>query len=74
MKAGLRPLYELLAEYADLIKNAANDRDRAVLATEAFSRAGDEMASVLRGGSTGLATFRQRAHELNQVALSGPHP
>lgn len=63
----LRPLTSLLADYADLIKNAANDQDRAVLATQAFGRAHDEMASVLRGGSAELASFAQKAHEANQV-------
>lgn len=66
-EGNLRPLNDLLGAYADLIKNAANDQDRAVLATEAFGRAGDEMANVLRGGSAEIEQFKQRAHELNQV-------
>lgn len=63
----LRPLNELLASYADLIKNAANDQDRAVLATEAFGRAGDEMSSVLRDGAEGMRVLGEEAHRTNQI-------
>lgn len=63
----LRPLNDLLSAYADLIKNAANDQDRAVLATQAFGKAGDEMSNVLRGGSREMEQFKNRAHELGQV-------
>lgn len=66
----LRPLDALLADYADLIKKAGNEQDRAVLATEAFGRAGDDMANVLAGGSAEMATMAQRAREVG-VVLSG---
>lgn len=63
----LRPLLDLLAAYAELIKNAANDQDRAVLSLEGFGRAGDEAAVVFRDGADGIKQFADEAHRANQV-------
>ncbi len=63
----MRPLNDLLADYADLIKNAGSDQDRLVLATEAFGRAGDDMANVLRNGSAGLNDAAREAHALKVI-------
>jgi uncharacterized phage infection (PIP) family protein YhgE len=63
----LRPLTDLLANYADLIKNASDDQARAVLATQAFGKAGDEMANVLRDGAAGMRAMGDEAQRTNQI-------
>lgn len=63
----LRPLMDLLADYADLIKNAADDQARATLAVRGFGKAGDEAAIALRDGSAGMRAMGDEAHRFSQV-------
>lgn len=63
----MRPLIELLAAYAELIKNATSDQDRGVLSLEAFGKGGDEAANIFRGGAADIERWANKAHELNQV-------
>lgn len=62
----IRPVNDLLSDYADLIKNAKSEQDRMVLATEAFGRSGMTMVNVLKGGRDGL---RENAAEARRLGL-----
>ncbi len=59
-----------LLNYADLMKNAANENDRMVLATTAFGKAGMGMVNVLSQGSQGLRENQEEARRLG-IVLSG---
>lgn len=60
----LRSQESLLRDYADLVKNAASDQERMVLATEAFgSRAGRAFVNGLVNGSEGLDKMAEDAGE-----------
>ncbi|MER9900098.1 hypothetical protein [Mesorhizobium sp. M0130] len=50
----IRPVADLLAAYADLIKNAGSETEQMFLATTAFGRGGGDMVNFLRAGSEGL--------------------
>lgn len=61
----MRPVTDLLRDYADLIKNAASESDALVLAQEAFRDT--DMANVLRDGSAALDEQMQHARDLGAV-------
>ncbi|MBD8894040.1 hypothetical protein [Roseibium litorale] len=50
----LRPVMDLLRDYAGLIKGAGNEQDRLSLANEAFGRSGAALVLALRGGADGV--------------------
>lgn len=58
----MRSSESLLASYADLMKNAASEQERMLLATEAFGRGGADFVLALKNGSQGLRDM-QRATE-----------
>ena len=63
----MRPLNDLLADFADLMKNAGSDQDRLTLATDAFGRSGDGMVNMLRNGRDGLADLTTQARTAGAV-------
>lgn len=64
----LRPLNDLLNEYANLIRGAVSPSDQFVLSTEAFGRgAGADMVLTLRDGADGLRRFADEAQNTGQV-------
>jgi GH24 family phage-related lysozyme (muramidase) len=69
-KGNLRPLNDLLGDFADLVKRAANDSDRLVLVTTAFAKGGIGMVNVVRDGKAGLAAFADEAHRTGQILNS----
>lgn len=58
---------ELLYEYADLVKNAKNEQDQALLVRLAFGRAGSKETELLAGGSAALKDYADKAHQLGAV-------
>lgn len=63
----LRPINDLLADFADLIQNAGSDQDRLALAVDAFGRSGDGMVNLLREGSAGLNQLTADARDAGAV-------
>jgi len=61
----LRPLADLLADYAELLKSTASEQERANLAAQAFKNL--DMASVFGGGADGIRKSADEAHRFNQV-------
>lgn len=61
----LRPITDLLADYADAIKNAGSDAERLALAQEAFKNT--DMASVFRNGAAGIKQMGDEAHRTSQI-------
>ncbi|PTE08207.1 hypothetical protein C9427_21400 [Mesorhizobium helmanticense] len=57
----IRPVTELLSDYADLIKNASSETEQMFLATTAFGRGGGDMVNFLRDGADGLDKVRAAA-------------
>ena len=60
----MRPVIDLFAEYADVLKNAASQQDRNLLSTTAFGKANDEMGNLARDGASGV---RAAADELVRI-------
>lgn len=50
----VRPTNDLIRDYADLIKNARSEQERARITTIAFGRSGADLANVFRDGSSGI--------------------
>lgn len=67
LAGNLRDPMDLLRDYADLIKNASSEQDAAVLATEAFGRAGEAAAFALRGGSEEITKYVAEAENLGII-------
>ena len=61
----VRPLTDLLADYAELLKSTASEQERANLAAQAFKNL--DMASVFGGGAEGIRKSAEEAHNFNQV-------
>ncbi|WP_163269665.1 hypothetical protein [Chelativorans alearense] len=53
----------LLRQYADLVKNAASEQERMLLATEAFGRGGASFVNALKDGAAGFDEMALRAAE-----------
>ncbi|WP_274426745.1 hypothetical protein [Chelativorans sp. YIM 93263] len=66
-EGNLRRQEDLLADYADLIKNARNEQDRLRLAFIAFDSEGAAMVNALKEGADGLERSRQEARDLGIV-------
>jgi hypothetical protein len=50
----MRPVIDLVRDYANLIKNASSEQERARLTTLAFGRSGGDLANVFRDGAAGI--------------------
>ncbi|SHF05600.1 phage tail tape measure protein, lambda family [Kaistia soli DSM 19436] len=50
----VRSTADLLRDYADIIKNARSEQERARLTTVAFGRSGADLANVFRDGAAGI--------------------
>jgi hypothetical protein len=61
------PLNDLLHKYADLVKNAASEEDRAVLLRVAYGRTGMELNDIMKDGSKGLDDYAKKAHDMGAV-------
>jgi hypothetical protein len=66
-EGNIRPLNDLLREYAELIRNAGSDSDRLALAVDAFGRSGDGMVNLLRDGTDGLDALTAQARTAGAV-------
>ncbi|MBL8576132.1 MAG: hypothetical protein JNK47_02815 [Mesorhizobium sp.] len=63
----IRSSESLLGDYADLMKNAASEQERMVLATEAFGRGGGSFTVALKDGKAGLEGMKKAAEEAGGV-------
>ena len=54
----MRSAEDLLADYADLMRNAASEQERMLLATEAFGRGGAAFVLALRHGREGIYAMK----------------
>ncbi|MBN9347849.1 MAG: hypothetical protein J0I48_16905, partial [Devosia sp.] len=63
----VRAAKDLLKDYADLIKNAGSEQERARLTTIAFGRSGADLANVFRDGAEGIDETASAAHRLGVV-------
>jgi len=63
----IRPVKDLLKDYADLIKRAGSEQERARLTTIAFGRSGSDLANVFRDGAAGIDETASAAHRLGAV-------
>jgi hypothetical protein len=61
----LRPINDLLADYAEVIRTAGSDAERLALAQAAFKNT--DMASVFRNGAAGIREMGDEAHRTSQV-------
>ncbi|MFC6490904.1 hypothetical protein [Nitratireductor sp. GCM10026969] len=66
-EGNLRRQEDVLADYANLIKNARNEQDRLRLAFLAFDSEGAALVNTLKDGAEGLDQNRERARELGLV-------
>ncbi|KZL21117.1 hypothetical protein PsAD2_00401 [Pseudovibrio axinellae] len=58
---------QILAEYADLIKNAGSEQERLLLSFKAFDREGAGLVLALKNGSEGLGELMRAADEAGGV-------
>ena len=70
----LRPINELLAEFANLLQGASSEAERAAIAVDGFGKAGAPLGLVFQDGAGGIALAAQKAHELSQVINSELFP
>jgi len=63
----MRSQIDILNDYANLIKNAKSEQERLLLAFKAFDSEGAALVNLLKGGSSGLARFRQAARDAGGV-------
>ena len=63
----IRPLVDLLKDYADLVKNAGSEQEQLLLSFKAFDTEGAQLVNLLRNGAIGIEEFMERARELNVV-------
>ncbi|MEM1287121.1 MAG: hypothetical protein AAGH60_02090 [Pseudomonadota bacterium] len=66
-EGNMRPLTDLLEDYADLIKNAGSEQEQLTLAVKAFDSEGATMVNLLRDGSRALRETRKEANDLGGV-------
>lgn len=62
-----RETEDVLKDYADVIKNTTDEKERLRLAVKAFDQEGAGMVNMLRNGSAGLETLRQTARDAGVV-------
>ena len=63
----MRSQNEILADYADLIKNAGSEQERLLLTFKAFDTEGAALVNTLKDGSEGLRRLQQDAHDAGAV-------
>ncbi|WP_265518971.1 tail tape measure protein [Nitratireductor luteus] len=66
-EGNLRRQEDVLADYADLIKNARNEQDKLRLAFVAFDSEGAALVNTLKDGADGLEKNREQAQKLGVV-------
>jgi len=63
----VRPASDLVRDYADIIRRAASEQERARLTSIAFGRSGADLANVFRDGSAGIDQAANAVHRLGAV-------
>lgn len=63
----LRSSVDLLADMADLIRNAGSDQERLAIAQDAFGKAGADMVLALKDGAAGMRSAADEAERLGIV-------
>ncbi|MER8983166.1 hypothetical protein [Mesorhizobium sp. M0870] len=58
---------QLLASYAELVRNAASEQEKIVLVTEAFGRGGADFINALNGGAAGINNMKASAKDAGGV-------
>ena len=66
-KGRLKPLNEILSDYADLVKNAGSKQEQLLLSFKAFDTEGAQFVLVLENGRQGLDDFAAELRKLNGV-------
>ena len=66
-KGRMRPVLDLLKDYAGLIQRAGSEQDKLSLANEAFGRSGAELVLALRGGADGVRDLMREADRAGGV-------
>jgi hypothetical protein len=67
VNGALRPVNDLLNDYADVLKNAGSEQERLSLASRAFGEGNVRFAAAVRDGSVALNEQRQAAHNAGRV-------
>ncbi len=63
----LRPLIDILKDYADLVRNAGSNSEQLLLSFKAFDSEGAAYVNVLRDGAAGLDEMAEKARETSRV-------
>lgn len=63
----IRPVLDLLRDYADLIKGAASEQERLSLANEAFGEAGATLVLALRNGASGVDDLNREVYRAGGI-------
>ena len=63
----MRPMVDLLGDYAELIANAGSEQEKLSLANEAFGRSGSTMVLALRKGRDGMRELMRAADDAGGV-------
>ncbi|QIA23091.1 hypothetical protein [Mesorhizobium sp. AA22] len=58
---------QLLASYAELVRNAASEQERMVLVTEAFGKGGGDFLNALNDGAAGINNMKKAAEDAGGV-------
>lgn len=63
----MRPASDLVRDYAELIRRAGSEQERARITTVAFGRSGADLANVFRDGASGIEQAAGAARRLGAV-------
>lgn len=63
-QGNMRPVLALLTDYAELLRRASSEQERAALSAIAFGRGGADLANVFRDGAAGVNEAVDAFHEL----------
>ncbi|HEV7284315.1 MAG TPA: hypothetical protein VGN75_05620, partial [Kaistia sp.] len=63
----IRPASDLIRDYAELIRRAGSEQERARITTVAFGRSGADLANVFRDGASGIEQAASAARRLGTV-------
>ena len=66
-EGNMRPLNDLLADYANAIQNAGSQQEKLRLAFKAFDSEGAALVNLLDQGAEGLEEFKKQAQELGII-------
>ena len=66
-EGNMRPLTDLLGDYADAIQNAGSQQEKLRLAFKAFDSEGAALVNLLEGGAEAVEDFKQQAIDLGLV-------